>query len=1176
MNYFIKCKDYVFGSRMTEPSFTPPISKKVKATLFLGLLFTYGVYGKSEAQQVTMHVNKGDLKTIFQEIKKQTGYHFFYDESLFNGLKTVSVDANNQKLEAVLKELSDELPVAFEIHKKHVVVLPSAPKSTVRALQQQQYSIKGRLIAKKDGKPIENATISLNGTTTRTSSDSKGNFSLQSAQPTGTLTITHLSFKAQNIAFNSTTSSELNIALEENDSALEEVVVVGFGTQKKVNLTGAISHVGKEAFENRPVANIGQALQGLVPNLNITFGNGSPNNTPGFNLRGGTSMNYNANTQVFESVNGDPLIIIDGVESTTGALNQLNPNDIMDMSFVKDASAAAIYGTKAAYGVILVRTKRGEFNQKGKISYNFDSNFDTPSGLPDILNAYEIQKSGMDRTLWTNGKPGTADEKKLEMIQKYMDNPTPENAWYQEGNNIIWVANVNPFEESVKKWTPMQKHTLNLSGGAESINYYISGGLQNQSGMYKINTDKLKRYNALMNINAKVNSWFSVFGKIGFDQTDFNSPYIVGGKGSIWSAMMGETHKNINMPIQTGPNDPLPNTYTDNILAWLSYGANNQSTDRRVSLLISPEFTLIPNALKLKADLSYQPQSYSLNRYSPKFNQVVDSWQYTAQQAEAAENRAYFDNNNTNKYLVNIYADYKKTWAGKHNFSTVIGYNQEQTKFNQITNTFRKLISPDIQNPDAAEDPSLHTVSRNAYTLAGRALFGRVNYNYAEKYFFESNLRYDGSAKFTEEDRFVTFPSFSAGWRISQENFMEGTKSWLNELKLRGSWGKLGNQPSSIYPYQATMGTGKAPYLINGQQIVYINPPGLVSPYLTFEKARTWNIGLDGTFLNNRLDVTFEYYNRKTTDILTDGSAAFPTVLGTTAPLENSGILETKGFELSFLWKQTINSELRYRVGLNLSDYLTKVQHYAANTTMMIANASGREVMYDGKTIGEIWGYRTGGILQESDFAGRNESNGNWIYNGAYQGTLYPGYIWYQDLGGPEGIPDGKIDAGLNTLANPGDRVVIGNSTPRYRFGITGNVQYKNFDLDFLFQGVLKRDIWTSLSSYWGGGAGSKWMYERSWTPERTDAEFPMYGLTVNVQDRYLINGAYLRLKQAVLGYTLPHDMTKRLGIERLRFTLAGYNIFEVTKIPTIFDVDQISADYPQKRSIAFGAQIVF
>lgn len=1047
-----------------------------------------------------------------------------------------------------------------------------APHAAVVSIaNSNQEKITG-LVTDENGKPLAGVSITEKDTKNTTKTAANGEFTLAVSSRNARLTLSSLGFKKVEIV----ASNARNIQLVADQEQLEEVVVVGFGTQKKVNLTGAISHVGKEAFENRPVANIGQALQGLVPNLNISFGDGSPNTTPSFNLRGGTSMSYNANTSVFEAVNGSPLVIIDGVEGSTNALNQLNPNDIMDMSFVKDASAAAIYGTKAAYGVILVRTKRGEYNQKGKIAYNYDANFDTPAGIPDVLNAYQIQKSGMDRTLWTNGMPGTADEKKLEMIQQYMNNPTPENAWYQEGNSIVWVGNMNPFDTAVKKWTPMQKHTLNLSGGGESVNYYISGGIQDQSGMYKINTDQLKRYNALMNVNAKVNNWFSVFGKMSFNQSDYNTPYIVGSKGSIWSAMMSDPSRNIHMPIKTGPNDPLANTYTDNILSWLSYGANNQSTMRRLSLLISPEFTLIPNTLKLKADLSYQPQTYKLSRYSPKFNQIVDSWQYTSQVAEAAENRAYFDNNNTDNYLVNIYADYKKTWAEKHNFSAIVGYNQEQTKYSQIANTFRKLISADTPNPNAAEDPTLHTVSRYSYTTAGRAAFGRVSYNYAEKYFFESNLRYDGSARFTKQDRFVAFPSFSAGWRISQEHFMENTKSWLNELKVRGSWGKLGNQPSSIYPYQATMATGKAPYLINGQQIVYINPPGLVSPYLTFEKATTWNIGLDGSFLNNRLDATFEYYNRKTTDILTDGDASYPTILGTAAPLENSGILETRGFELSLAWKQTINTDLRYRVGVNISDNLSKVRHYAANTTLLIANGSGREVMYDGKTIGEIWGYRTGGILQEGDFAGRNPTNGNWIYNGAYQGTLYPGNIWYQDLGGPEGIPDGKIDAGLNTLANPGDRQVIGNSTPRFRYAITGNIQYKSFDLDFLFQGVLKRDVWTGLSSYWGGGAGSKWMYERSWTPDRTDAAFPMYGSGVSVQDRYLINGAYLRLKQAVIGYTVPNEITKRFGVEKLRFTAAGFNIFEITAIPNIFDVDQISADYPQKRSITFGAQIVF
>ena len=1052
------------------------------------------------------------------------------------------------------------------LHSTHFLTTTDA---ALHGLQQQ---VKGKIIDEQ-GNPISGATIREKNSTQTTKSNADGTFSIQVASTNSILQVSSLGYSTREIPANQAAT----ITLSTEQDEIEEVVVVGFGTQKKVNVTGAISHLDKEAFENRPVANIGQALQGLVPNLNISFGDGSPNSTPGFNLRGGTSMAYNANTKEFEAVNGDPLVIIDGVENTTTALNQLNPNDIKDMSFIKDASAAAIYGTKAAYGVILVRTKTGEFNQKGRISYNFDSSFDTPAALPDVLNSYEIQRASMDRTLWTNGSVSSSEENKLKMIQQYLDNPIPENAWYEESGKIIWVGNINPFETAVKKWTPMQKHTLNFSGGGENVNYYLSTGLQNQSGMYKINTDEFKRYNAIINVNAKITNWFNLFGKVSFDQTHYQAPYLVGGKGNLWQAMMNEPNRNINMPLLTGPDDPIANAYTDNILSWISYGARNRSVDRRISLLASPEFILIPNKLKLKSDLAYQPQSYSLNRFSPKMEQVLESWSgLSTNQTEAQENRAYLNNSDRNNYMVNVYADYSDTWNDNHNFSAILGFNQERTTYEQITNTYRRLINPNIQNPNATEDPSLNESTRYAETIAGRAVFARIGYNYAEKYFVESNLRYDGSAKFTKDERFVAFPSFSAGWRISKESFMEGISDWVNELKLRGSWGKLGNQPGLAYPYQATLGSGRAAFLLNGQQIVYINPPGLVAPQLTFEKARTWNIGLDGSFLQNKLGIAFEYYNRKTTDILTNGDAAFPNTLGAQPPYVNSGTLETRGMELSLTWKETLDNGLRYRLGVNLSDYLSKVVHFAGNSGLNIQNASGADIMYNGKTIGEIWGYKSGGILQESDFNGKNPDNGNWIYSGAYQGTLYPGYLRYQDIGGPEGIPDGKIDNGLNKIGNTGDRVVIGNSTPRYRFGITGNVQYRNFDLDVLVQGVMKRDVWTGNSAYWGGGAGSKWMLDNSWTPERTHAAFPMYGAIPSVNDQYLINGSYLRLKQAVLGYTLPNTLTEKIKIDRLRFTVSGFNLFEISDIPNVFDVDQISSAYPQKRTIAFGAQITF
>lgn len=1033
----------------------------------------------------------------------------------------------------------------------------------------QDYLLQGKVVDAM-GHPLTAVTIREKGTATITSSNEQGLFIIHVKSSKAMLTFSLLGH--QEVTLSADQAQQVQMFAVDTD--LDEVVVVGFGTQKKINLTGAISHIGKEALENRPVANIGQALHGAIPNLNIDFRNGAPNATPSFNLRGGTSLAYNVNTRVFESVNGNPLVMIDGVESSTGQLNQLNPNDVLDISFIKDASAAAIFGTKAPYGVILVRTKQGEFNQPAKIAYAYDLSYDTPAAIPDILNAVQIQESAMHRATWTGGVPSSSDETKLEMLKKYIADPRPENAWYEEGNKLIWAANMNPFDEVVRKWTAMQKHSLSTSGGSSSINYYVSLGLQNQEGIYKINTDEFRRYNGLLNLNAQVKSWFNLFTKIGFDQSNYATPYIVGGKGSLWNAMMGDVSRNINMPIMTGPNDPLPNVYTDNILAWVSYGARDKSINRRISLVVSPAFIILPNKLTLKADLAYLPQNYRLNRYSPKIEQVVDNWSYTVQQAEAAENRAYFDRYDQDNYTANIYANYTQRFATNHNFSALVGYNQEKFNFDQIYNTFRKLLAPEIQNPNVAEDPTLHTVGTNSYTTTGRAAFGRINYDYKGKYLFESNMRYDGSSRFTKNERFVSFPSFSAGWRISEEQFMSFTKSWLNDLKVRASWGKLGNQPSSAYPYQPVLSTGKSSYLIDGSQVVYMNPPGLVSPHLTFEKAETRNLGVDLSMLANRLQVTAELYRRKTTDILTDGEANYPSVLGATAPYTNSGTLKTEGLELTLQWRDKLANGIQYRVGLNMSDYLTTVVHYAGNSQKLLWNSGGRTLLYDNMKVGEIWGYHTGGILQEADFEQKNP-NGSWEFNGPYQGrinaNLYPGYLWYRDLNG-----DGKVDNGNRLADDSGDLRVIGNETPRYKFGFTGNVQYKGFDLDFLFQGVLKRSIWTSSSAYWGGGAGSRWMLERSWTPDNTSAQFPMYTAPVQAQTAYLINGAYLRLKQAVLGYTLPKQITQPIGLEKARFMLAGFNLFEITKIPGIFDPDQISTDYPQKRSISLGVQVTF
>jgi TonB-linked SusC/RagA family outer membrane protein len=1002
-----------------------------------------------------------------------------------------------------------------------------------------------------------------------TVTDIDGKFTLNNVPENAVLQVSFIGYETQNIPVRSRTT--FNITLKEDSKLLDEVVVVGFGTQKKVNLTGAVASVSGDAFENRPVTNIGQALQGVMPNLNITMSDGKPNTTPNFNIRGTTSIDYNSTDSRWEIKNGEPLILVDGVEMTSSLVNQINPNDIEGMSVIKDASASAIYGTKASRGVVLITTKSGKFNQKGKISYSYDLSFDRPSALPDIMNAYEIQRFVMQNSEWTLGTVSDLDKRKLEAIEKYMADPTnPDNRYMMNGSSIVWVGNMNPYELVVRDWTPTQKHNLSVSGGSDRVAYHLSLGYLTEEGMYKIGKDTYDRYNVTARFNAKVTDWFNLETKINYNRHSYDEPYVPSYKGSIWSVLKQDADKNINMPIKTLATDPSGEQWTDNYLAWLNYGNRTVTNQWTTSMTVSPEFILIPNTLKVKADLSYLPQGRTLRRVAPKHSYITYTWSPVSEQIEYQENRGRLEKSVTDNYQINVYADFNKTFKEKHTVSAVVGFNQEYVEYDSSVLSLRQLFSPNILNPAATEDPTLNTMETSAQIRTGRAVFGRINYNFAGKYLFEINGRYDGSSRFTPSGRYFFFPSFSAGWRISEEAFMADTKQWLTNLKVRASYGKLGSQPDSYYPYQPQMSSSSSNYWIDGSWSNSVHAPNLISPYLTWEKTATTNFGIDATFLG-RLDFSLDIFERKVTDILVEGSAAYPNVLGTTAPRENSGIIRGRGWELTLDWRDKLPNGLRYNAGFTLSDATTKVLNYPSNAIKTLGDYS----YYNGMTVGEIWGYETGGILQAEDLV----LNGNQyiFYGPRHSGNLYPGDPWLKDLNN-----DGVINTGSNTADNPGDRRIIGNNTPRYKYGITLGASWKGFDLNLLFQGVAKRDLWIGSTTYWGGGtnnAGSKWMYERSWKPDQTDAAFPRYKSTAgspSVQTGWLVNGAYLRMKQAVLGYTLPAELTKKLWIEKLRFTLSGYNLFEITEIPSIFDPDQISDSYPQKRTVSLGAQITF
>jgi TonB-linked SusC/RagA family outer membrane protein len=1034
------------------------------------------------------------------------------------------------------------------------------------AIIQAQINITGTVVD-ENNEPMIGITVTVKNTTVGSITDLDGKYSLAVPNSKSVLTFSFLGYQTQEIVVGN--QKIVNVKLKEDSKQLDEVVVVGFQTQKKVNLTAAVSSIDSKAFENRPVSNVGQALIGVSPGLNVSIAGGDPNKVPDLNVRGATTIRDK------KIVSSNPLILLDGIEISNEDLNQINPADIDNISVLKDASAAAIYGTRATYGVILVQSKSGSFNQKAKINYSYDISWDKPVKRPDILNSYTIYKSGLDRRLWTTGEQYTDEDKEmLEHMQAYINDPVNNKPWFMkgdiEGGTVKWVGNTNPYKELIRDWTPTQKHNFSINGGSDKVAYGISLGAQNQEGMYKIAHDDLTRYNIMANISAKLTSRFKVSAKLSHNIFDYKSP-TKRGDGDLWGSV-GKYYPefNIYQPLLTGADDPIPNHPTENQASFLYAGGKTKSSRRTSIFSISPEFIIIPKELTLKADLSLTPITYKKEITNPRQERVNTSWNPNALETRwATENNGSIAKSTTDRYAVNIYANYNKTFLEKHNVSALLGFNQERNKYSNSTLNLVNMLTPDILNPSLVADPTKNTSSVSNYITTARAVFGRVTYDYMSRYLFEFDIRYDGSSKFPKSDRYQAFPTFSLGWRISEEKFMESTRNWLDNLKFRGSWGRLGSQPDDAYTYQSSFGLEDGYFLFDGTRYpAGIQSPSIPSPNLTWETATTVNFGIDVTALKGRFDASFDMYQRETKDILLPGGRDYSVILGDTPPSENGGVLRNRGWELQMKWRDQLACGISYSVGFNLSDYKAKITRDPSNPTKRLGQT------YAGMVAGEIWGYETGGILQKEDFY--TDENGKLVYPGAIFGTetLYPGYLWYHDLDG-----DGVISSGDNTADSPGDRRIIGNSTPRYRYSITANVQYKGFDLDVLFQGVGKRDYWIDgASAYWGNGAGSWKIYNSSWTPDRTNTKFPMYGSTLGgrTQTRYLLNASYFALRQVVLGYTIPRKIVEKAKLSKVRVHLSGYNLFSITDIPKYYDLEYIQDAYPAKRTVALGIQVGF
>lgn len=1037
-------------------------------------------------------------------------------------------------------------------------------KAGVTVTQQNSRTVSG-IVKDASGETIIGANVSVKGTTTGTITDIDGKFSLN--VPAGsTLKISYIGY--QDFETVITTQSTLDVVLKVDSKTLDEVVVVGFGSQKKVNVTGAVSMVGSEVIESRPVQNVSQALQGVVPGLNFSV------NTSGGALDNSLNVNIRGAGTIGDGSNSSPLVLIDGVE---GNMNAINPQDIESISVLKDAASASIYGARAAFGVILINTKSGK---SGRTNVNYSGNvrFTDALAVPDMLDSYKFAQY-FNEAAKNSGQGAVFSETQMQRILAYQKGEITDGATINKNNNR-WEnytganANTDWFKEMYKDWVPSHEHNLSVSGGNEKVTYLVSGNFLDQNGLIAHGKDKFNRYT----LNGKINATLSDYVKLNYSskwiREDYKRP----------SYMTGLFFHNI---ARRWPTNPVydPNGYYmegNEIIQMEDGGIQKNQKDyayQQLQLVIEPikDWKIYAEG-NLNTITNFQHwEVLPVYAHDVNGDQYAFSWDGRAVGSTTVNEYGYKENFMT----TNIYSDYFKQFDNGHFIKVMGGFNAEVMKTRSLSAQGDGLITPSV--------PTVNTTTTNPSVGGGYAhwstagFFGRLNYNYKERYLVEANVRYDGTSRFVGDERWGVFPSFSLGWNIAREDFFADYTDKVSTLKLRGSWGQLGNMNTKLwYPFYQSMsvGTNNGYWLVDGEKTNTAYAPGIVSSLMTWETIESWNLGLDWGAFNNRLTGTFDYFKRSTKDMV-GPAPELSSVLGTGVPKINNSDMESYGFELELSWRDRIG-DLSYGVKAVVSDAQQKVTRYPNKSNSL-------STWYSGRMNGDIWGYTTLGIAKTQEEMDAHLAKVNQSRLGNQWGA---GDIMYADLNG-----DGEISNGANTLADHGDISIIGNNTPRYNYGITLDAAYKGFDFSVFFQGIGKRDYWVSGAYFWGA-TGGMWQsagFTEHWDFFRGEdnplganlnAYYPRplftSGKNMQTQSRYLQDASYLRMKNIQLGYTLPKSITSKAGMQSVRVYVSGDNLATISSMSKIFDPETIGGAwgdgklYPLSKTISVGLNVNF
>ncbi|MCH5233309.1 MAG: TonB-dependent receptor [Muribaculaceae bacterium] len=1054
----------------------------------------------------------------------------------------------------------------------------SSPAETMAPQQrvEQGTGVLSGTVIDSEGEPLVGATIMVDGTNLATTADIDGQFNLRNVPIGSKVSIRYVGYKTVSLKW---TGAPLVVTMEADNAVLDELIVVGYGTQKKVDLTGAVSAVSGEVLEGRPVTNVGQALQGVIGNLTVNPGSGAPGSTSSFNVRGVTSISSDGN-----AVSNGPLVLVDNVPMD---INLVNPDDIEQISVLKDGSSAAIYGARAAYGVILITTKRGKAGEKPTVS--FSANLYWSDAVKSYHRVNSLQYINMydEAQVNSGGSPVYAGTLQGQYVEDYFYgrynspvfiDPANTNGKYTYCGNTDWWNEL--YKSSFN-----QNYNINVSGGTGKTTYYASLGLFDQ-GTNRVGADEnYKRWNAKVSVNTQITNWLNIGANITNSYTSQKHPT---GSGNSGITNMGGVFKadlSPLVPVRHPDGNYAGQGDTTNPIAMQELGGTSKW--KYNDLWLTGIIRLTPiEGLSIQADYTWNYYSANSTLHATSYLEYGYPGGYEGYYPWSLPSYVQYSTTNDYYQSFNAFAEYRFSFLeDKNNFVVMAGYNQERKVWGGFWARRQDLITNDMWM--LSQGTGNLTANNNSTTqYATNSVFFRVNYDFEGKYLAEFTGRYDGTSKFPKGHRYGFFPSGSVAWRISQEKFFEGVSHWWSNLKLRASYGRLGNMMdlSSNFPYLLSYGiNSNYGYLIDGSTVTAVTAPGLVSGNLTWEKVDQFDIGLDFSFFNNRLVGEFDWFSRTTKDALVAGQT-LPSVLGTNVPQENSASIRTQGWELSLSWQDRISScDLGYYVRLSLSDNHAKVIKYDNNSVGYIG------YLYPGKNIGEIWGFRTDGLYQsEQEIADYQQR----VDLSEIAGVWNPGDVKYVDSDG-----DGKISDGDWTLDNPGDNVVLGNSTPRYAFGATVGLTWKGFDFEMFWQGVGKRDLpWNSaingndffpFTNQWQTPTREAYDYWREDNPDAyfariyvgngTNQNYKNYTPAGNPNDRYLLNMAYGRLKNIVLGYTLPTAWTSKAGISKVRFYVQGENLVTISDSKKFCDPETSGfLTYPTQKKVSVGVNVTF